>query len=468
MRWNRLRQLRLAHALLLLLVPALLALSLAEMQVRAQDVRRAADAAYDRSLLGALKAVEASVSTDSGGLAVELPYRLFEFFELTASGPVHYRVATADGLVELGSPDLPAPPRPLAAGVPQFYDGAYFGAPVRLVAYTRELERPAAGSRSGQLVIQVAESTQSRDEFRRVFLLRAMVTNFAFLLLAIVMAVGAVVYVLRPLAWVSRELDQRKAGELSPVPAQGLPADVRPLVEAMNQHMQRAQDLAAQQRTFLDDASHQLRTHLTTLRMQVDYSLREADPAQVRGALGALSEELQRAVRSTNQLLALARSDTAALQPASFDLRALLEEVAREFLPAARSAGLDIGVEAAPLQAWGDGGLLREALANLVANAVAYVPQGSVTLRAAADAEGWSVTVEDTGPGLPPDLRTTAGSRFVRGGSTRSGGSGLGLAIARSIAARHGGVLRLEPRPEGSGLRATLWWPRPTNMEGES
>lgn len=467
MRWKRVRRLRLAHALLLLLVPALLVLSLAEMQVRAQDVRRAADAAYDRSLLGALKSIDASASTESGGLAVELPYRLFEFFELTASGPVHYRVATADGLVELGSADLPLPPGPLAPGVPQFYDGTYFGAPVRLVAYTRGLARPTQGSRSDQLLIQVAEGTQARDEFRRVFLLRAMVSNFAFLALAIALAVGAVVFALRPLAAVSRELEQRPPGELSPLPAEDLPADVRPLVDAMNHHMQRVGELAGRQRTFLDDASHQLRTHLTTLRLQVDFALREADPVHVRAALGALSAELQRAVRSTNQLLALARSDTADLQPAWFELRDLLEEVARQFLPGARAKGLDLGLEADTRRAWGDAALLREALANLVANAVAYVPCGSVTLSAAGDALGWSLSVEDTGPGLPADLRTTAGSRFVRGGQAPGGGSGLGIAIARSVAKRHGGVLRLEPGRDELGLRATLWWPRSATTKGE-
>lgn len=467
MRWKRLRQLRLAHALLLLLVPALLLLSLAEMQVRAQDLRRAADAAYDRSLLGALKAIDASASTESGGLSVELPYRLFEFFELTASGPVHYRVATADGLVELGSADLPPPPRPLVAGVPQFYDGAYFGAPVRLVAYTRDLERPTAGSRSNQLLIQVAESTQAREEFRRMFLLRAAASNFAFLLLAIALAVAAVIFVLRPLGAVSGELERRGPGELAPLAAADLPADVRPLVQAMNHHMHRVEQLAGRQRAFLDDASHQLRTHLTTLRMQVDFALQEPDPAQVRTTLAALSAELQRAVRSTNQLLALARSDTAQLEPGWFALRDLLDEVARQFLPSARAKGLDLGIEAEPQQARGDAGLLREALSNLLANAIAYVPRGSVTLAAAGDGLGWSLSVEDTGPGLPADLRTSAGSRFVRSGHATGGGSGLGLAIARSVAQRHGGVLRLEPGRHGSGLRATLWWPRGERTDGD-
>jgi two-component system sensor histidine kinase TctE len=464
MPWKPFSRLGLAQRLLLLLLPMLLLLSLAELHWTARDVHRAADAAYDRSLLGALKSVDASVSTESGGLAVDLPYRVFELFELTASGPVHYRVATADGLVELGSADLPAPPLPLRPGLPQFYDGEYFGTPVRLVASTRELRKPAVGSRSTQLVIQVAESTQARDEFRHVFLRRAAVSNLVFLVLAVGACVAAVVLVLRPVRRLSRELAERAPGELQPIAAARLPADVQPLVAAINAHMERTRELTDQQRTFLDDASHQLRTHLTTLRMQVDFALREGDPAQVQEALAALATELQRATRSTNQLLSLARAESAPLQPGDVELQELLQSLARQFLPAARDQGLDLGVEAQPLPALGDAGLLREAVSNLVANAVAYVPRGgSVTLRAAGDAMGWSVTVEDSGPGLPADLQPRAGTRFARAAGAAPTGSGLGLAIARSIAARHGGVLRLEAAAHGSGLAATLWWPRPAS-----
>ena len=465
MPWKRLRQRRLAHALLLLLVPALLALSIIELTLTAREARRAADAAYDRSLLGALKSVESNLSFESGGLSLELPYRTFEFFELAASGPVYFRVATADGLVELGSADLPQPPAPLRTGLPTFYDGSYFGQPVRLVAYQRALEE-AAGANGRTLVIQMAESTQRRQEFSQGLLQRLATRNLVFMGLAIAAVAAVVVFVLRPLAAASAAIDARAPEDLRPLDTEHLPADVRPLGAAMNQHMRRIRELVAQQREFLDDASHQLRTHLATLQVQLDYARTEARGSAVAPVLDACGAELQRAARSTNQLLSLGRSDTAALERGGFDARILVEEVAREFLPQARAAGIDLGVEGAAPAAEGDAGLLREALSNLVANAIRYGAGAPITLNCAGDAMGWSLGVHDGGPGLPAQLQAAGRQRYLRSGQNPRGGSGLGLAIAQSVAARHGGTLRLEPGAEGAGLSATLWWPRPGPVQG--
>ena len=101
--WVRRASLR--QRLALLLLPLLLLVTGVELWMTRHDALEAANAAYDRSVLGALKSIDANISTASGGLAVELPYTLFEFFELTASGQVYFRVATSDGLVELGSAD---------------------------------------------------------------------------------------------------------------------------------------------------------------------------------------------------------------------------------------------------------------------------------------------------------------------------------------------------------------------------
>ena len=105
---------------------------------------------------------------------------------------------------------------------------------------------------------------------------------------------------------------------------------------------------------------------------------------------------------------------------------------------------------------------MREALSNLVTNAIAYTPaEGTITLFAAGDAAGWSLNVEDDGPGLSDEERAALGQRFRRGARAGKGGFGLGLAIARSIAQRHQGELRLESREAEPGLHAIIWWPRP-------
>ena len=457
---------RLWQRLALVLLPLLALVTALELWMTRHDALEAANAAYDRSLLGALKAIDAGISTASGGLSAELPYSMLEFFELTASGSVYFRVASSDALVELGNADLPLPPDPLAPGVPRFYDASYFGESLRLVAYQRPTPSTGfAAEAAPGVLVQVGESTQSRQDFTQRFVRRAALRDGLILALMVLGSAGTLALALRPLARLAQEVQDRSPEDLDPIAPQDLPADILPLVSAVNQHMARSQALIAQQRQFLDDASHQLRTHLTTLQMQIDCARREPDTAAVQSTLEALGAEISRATRSTQQLLALGRSDTAALDCTPMDLAALLRSVALELLPQARAKHIDFGIHPpSPSRnmAMADAHLMREALTNLAANAIAYTPAGgTVTLAAAGDDLGWSLSVEDDGPGLSEEERATLGQRFRRGAQAKAPGSGLGLAIARSIAQRHQGTLRLQAREHGPGLRVLVWWPSP-------
>ncbi|MEN9891673.1 MAG: hypothetical protein RLY78_1968 [Pseudomonadota bacterium] len=472
MRWKPIRQATLRQRLLALVLPALaLVLGLSLWATRV-DALRAADAAFDRSLMGAIKGLDQGISTASGGLSVEQPWTLFEFFALSADGPVHYRVATDDGLVEIGAPDLPAPPRPLREGTPQFYDAVYFDQPVRVGALWRPL-RPPVGQARG-VVIQVAEATGSRQRFAATFVRQALVRDVLLLaLLALLVAVAATL-ALRPVRALVQATRDRPPQALDPLPDDGLSADLQPLLAAINAQLARTAALLAQRRQFVDDASHQLRTPLTTLRAQLDYARRTADPAERRAALEALSGELAHASRATDQLLRLARADAAELQPEAFDLGDLAREVALALLPQARAAGIDFGVEApdGPLPVHGDRLLWREALTNLAHNALVH-GAGPVTIEAAvrpagpapagvAEATAWArLSVIDAGPGLPEDLQARAGQRFAKGRGSR--GAGLGLAMARAVAERHGGQLTLAAAAATAapGLRVCLLWPLP-------
>lgn len=446
----------LSARLLGLLLPGLVLVLAAGLWLARAEAEQAADAAFDRALLGAIKSLDLGVSTASGGLAVEQPYRLFEFFQLTAASSVHYRVATDDGLVEIGSPDLPEPGRPPAPGEPVFYDAVYFGEAVRVGALRRELSPPVGGAR--HVLIQVAEGTGARERFTRGFVRQALGRDAAVLGVLALAVLGAIAWALAPVRRLAEATRARRSDDLRPLQAAGLPADLRPLVDAVNQQLARTEALMEQRRQFIDDASHQLRTPLATLRAQLDYARRESDPARHAEVLQALSQELEHATRATAQLLALARADAAPHEPEPLDLTALVRELALALLPQARERGIDFGVELpeAGVPARADRAQLREALANLAHNALVH-GAGPVTLEAGTDDGRVWVGVSDAGPGLPPQLRAQVGQRFAKGRGSR--GSGLGLSIAAAVARRHGGTLQLDTGEGGRGLRVRLLWP---------
>ena len=458
-------------ALLGLLVPTLVAVFAIEFSLAARALHLLSDAAFDRSLAGAIKAIDANISTDSGGLAVELPYRMLEFFELTASGSVHFRVATEDRLVEIGSADLPSPPGPLVSGVPSFYDAVYLDQPVRVGAYARPLARPLypspAQAGPQRVMIQVVEATGSREAFSWRLLRQLIGRDLILVLLGSAAVIGAVLLALRPLDRVRGDLAGRPADDLTPVDREAVPAEVRPLVDALNAHIARFGRLADTQRQFLDDASHQLRTPLAVLKTQVDYAMREQDPAALRQALVAMGDGIDRASHVTNQLLQLARARDAALAGRASpggpcDLVVVAEGVARALLPIARVRGLDFGFDAttATLPVAGDPLMLGEALSNLVHNAIRHAaPGGTVTVFAggaagSAAGEAW-IGVDDDGPGMTATARAEAGRRFA--GASSSGG--LGLAIAKATAQAHRGRLDLAVPTAGHGLSARIVLP---------
>ncbi len=459
-RWH---QASLRRTLLTVLLPSMLLALGAELWLTWRTALDAANAAYDRSLLGAIKAMDANISTASGGLGVELPYRLLEFFQLTANGQVFYRVTTEDGLVEIGNADLPPPPRPLPTGQAVFRDTTYLDQPLRLGSYARELNPPLAGSPAPQrVVIQIGETTGSRREFTHVLVLESVARNLLLLGLGAATMVAVIGWALRPLERLRGEVAVRPPDDLRPVRSTAIPADVRPLVEAINQHIERHREISQARRAFIDDASHQMRTPLTTLATQLGYALRETDPRLQREALLALRTQLDETVRQTNQMLALARADSAELQAEPVDANALAEALARTAWPLAREQGLDLGLERTDGPAWvpGQAALLNEALSNLLHNAIRYTPRGGqVTLRVVIRDGEVRLMVLDNGPGMPAADLARAGERFFRGSRAAAAGSGLGLAIVRSIAQRHAGRLQLDSPGECGGLTASLILP---------
>jgi len=458
------RRRSLKSTLLWWLVSALVVVMGAALWSSFQLLREHVDSAYDRSLAGALRAINLNVSTASGGLAMEQPYLLLEFFELTAQGQVYYRVATEDGLAEIGNPELPMPDQVPIAEKPVFYHATYQGTPVRVATLIRQPDPPLASDSRGRIVVQVAESLETREAFIRSMLTRLGERDLLGIAISLILMVLAIVKSLQPLVRLRDEMETRAADDLSPIDDHELPSEVVPLVQAVNRHMQRYEAQAHAQSQFLDDASHQLRTPLSVLRTQITYALRESDPRELRVALSAMHEGLERAIRMTNQMLALARARDMALTQAHLvseqvDLADIAENVLRTLLPSARARELDCGLERSEKPVWvrGSEWLLREALLNLVDNAIRYSPLGgAVTVSVKVDENRVLLSVQDDGPGMSDEDIARAGVRFRRGQAGKNlPGAGLGLAIIKTISDMHGASLLFKRKSSG-GLNVSL------------
>ena len=257
-------------------------------------------------------------------------------------------------------------------------------------------------------------------------MIQSVARDLLLVLAATLLLVFAVAWALRPLARLRSEVAARSDQDMTPISTHGVPSDVQPLVLAINEHVERNRLQTEARRRFVDDASHQLRTPLATLATQVGFALRQTDAEDLRQTVVAIKAQLDETVRQTNQMLALARAESVALTAESVDA----------------------------------GGLLKEALSNLLHNAIRYTPPGGqVTLQVARLGQGVTIAVIDNGPGIPAAELEHAGDRFFRGSNIDQPGSGLGLAIVRSIVERLHGSLLLAAGPQGRGLAVTLSLP---------
>lgn len=450
--------------------PALVVLVAGTAFVTGSTATSLADSAYDRSIAGALRAIDLNISTESGGIAVELPYPLFEAFEATASGAVYFRVATEDGLVEIGDSFLPAP-REFDGDGFHFYNDEYLGTPIRMGLLKRTLAKPLYGAEKPQtIVLQVAESMQSRDEFRFEIIRSTAALNLLCVISVVVLLLAGLARALSPLSALRAGFEHRDPNDLSPVDGAALPREIRPLVDTFNRLLGRHGRQAETQRKFLDDASHQLRTPIAVLRTQIDYALGTKTEKERRHALEAMRQVVERAARTTTHFLTMARTRNFAstIQPEArvlVNVGALLTEIARMRLPDARRKRLDLNLDLPDEDVFARGSetLIFEAVSNLLDNAIRHSPEaGAIGMQLERRQDRLRIVVVDTGPGMQPDDIGRVGSRHLETGGHR-GGAGLGLAVVLEIAEAHDGNLTLTNRPEG-GLEAVLSLPARANV----
>lgn len=475
------RDLSLHRQLLLWLLLPQLVLWLAGGFAAYKLAERYTNGAIDASLSQASRALARQVKPIGTGLLIDFPRAAQDVLEADPADRLFYMVSTPPGQFILGNRTLPPPP-PLESprlDAPYFYDGVMSQAlPGGDAAPARQRVRVAAlylawgddGAPRQTMLVQVARSSANREELARSILFDMLLPLSSLVLLMSMIVWAGIRAGLAPLARLRREVEGRAPTDLTPVRLESAPRELRSLAAALNALLAAVQHNVATQKRFISDAAHQLRTPLAGLKSQTELALQATTDPEQRARLARVQQSAARSAHLVSQLLTLARAEpeSAAAQGRSrFDLRRLAQELTAECVPRALRAGVDLGMDSGsepddergrevPVRATAL--LLREALSNLIDNAIRYAGRGAV-VTVAVRREGGDAVLEvaDNGPGLAPEQRQRVFERFVRA-TDEGDGCGLGLAIVKEIVERHAGRVTLE-QAAPHGLRAVVRLP---------
>ncbi|EED70156.1 sensor histidine kinase N-terminal domain-containing protein [Comamonas testosteroni] len=434
---------------------------------------------FDRALEYNAQALAQLVIVQRGKVQFNLPQSASEILRADESDTVFFQVRGTRGEYLAGERDLPRPPttdEDPPTGTVLLRDEEYKGIDLR-VAYIW-VRMPLPGEPSA--LVQVAETREKRSVLATEIIKGVMLPQFVILPLAALLVWLALARGIKPLHRLEERIRARKPEDLSPINHKDVPLEVVPLVDSVNDLLQRLHDSIATQKRFLADAAHQLKTPLAGLRMQADLAQREGTNTEdLKRSLAQIGRSSMRATHTVNQLLALARAESAVPAMQGCNLVRIVTEVVQDCLPRAMDKHIDLGYEGAGASTpgvWLNGNvtLLTELVRNLVDNAINYTPStskqpGVVTVRVQADHFGQILLlqVEDSGPGVPLAERELIFQPFYRALGSEADGSGLGLPIVMEIARQHGAQVLLQDARPGHVPPGALFTVRFKAMPGQ-
>lgn len=418
-----------------------------------------ANLAYDRWLLDSARSLAQEVKAQKGGVTFELPPTALEVFQWDDVDKTFFKIESSHLGLRAGDRMVPAPPDLDAVRrQPTFFDSTLRGQKIRVVSMMIEPKDSLE-----EVVVQVAETLNKRRGMMTEILLAVLVPQVLLLLVG-----GLHVWIginrgLNPLRTLTHEIAQRSPRDLAPIPDTLVPLEVRSLTRTINTLLSRLAAAIATQQRFIANAAHQFRTPLAGLKVQVERVHREPHPMQMEPALQQIQYCADRVSRLTTQLLVLARSETSldSQQFAIVDLASLTRETSMEWVTKALRHDMELSFAGPPepVAVQGDATLLREALNNLLDNAIVYGRKhGQISVQLAGHPTP-AITVDDDGPGIPEAEIQRVCERFYRIPGSPGDGCGLGLAIVKEIADQHGARLRIAKATEAGGTRVELGFP---------
>ncbi|MDT8330772.1 sensor histidine kinase [Roseomonas gilardii] len=400
-----------------------------------------AGSAHDTLLRYGASQIAENTYQQGAMVAVEPPVSVLA--SLSAMDRVAYKVVDPRGVVVAGSPDLalgPETPREqalLRQGRVLVEDGVWRGEPVRIAVTTRRLGE-------GWALVAVAQTLHARTALARDIAGKAILGVLLLTGLALLATLLAIKHVLAPLKQVQDALRERDPRDLSPL-AVAAPPEIAALVGAIDGFMARLDRRIGMMQRMIGDAAHQIRTPLAGLASQVDLLSVEGDPArratQLR-RIAARTEQLGRLVGQLfNHAMVTHRPDV--VPPEPVDLVALARRILLDLPEGDGTAAplLSLDAPEEPLVVPGDPISLREAVSNLVNNALQHGAASRLEVRVFRQGGDAVLEVVDDGPGIPPTLWARVREPFHPRGEGRTG-AGLGLAIADEVVRAHGGSLR--------------------------
>lgn len=320
-----------------------------------------------------------------------------------------------------------------------------------------------------QLEVTVAETLRDRHQEARQILLLSIPAQTVLIIAAFLLIWLGVRTGLRQLEPLTTQLANREH-DLAPIGDANVPVEILPLTRTIDGLFARLRGMLALHERFIADAAHQLRTPLAGLSVHAERAQASSDPETISDALNHIQRLIQRANRTSSQLLALTRAQTTeheAGDTEKLNLATLIPELVGQRVHEALIADIDLGYDgpAGPLWIEGDRHRLQEMLDNLIDNGLRYAGHGSLmTVSLAREGNEICLAVEDNGPGVPPSWVERLGERFFRVPGSEEEGSGLGLAIVQRIAEWHDGQVRYMAGSDG-GLRVEIIFPAHTGSE---
>lgn len=314
-----------------------------------------------------------------------------------------------------------------------------------------------------QILVQMAEPHDARERLAAQIAVNALLPLVVALPLMGALIWWIVTGGLAPIRRISEEVARRDPSNLDRLDIGAAPGEIHPLIERLNALFERIERSIANEKRFTADAAHELRNPVAAIRAQAEASLGAQDPSAVRTGLSNIAASATRLSRLVDQLLALARLDAAKnrISFTQLDLARVAKQTLAGLAPSAIERGAVIDLQA-PDSAFvaGDAALLAAVIRNLVENAVTHGGPGvHVATRIEKIGGTYELTVEDTGPGVAVEQRSSLGRRFFRGEAREAEGSGLGLSLVERIAELHGATIRYGEGKTHRGLQVCIRFP---------